>query len=186
MTHAEHLDNRIRGIDTGAAPISPSFKDVPMTPTIQKAASPTPFRLETSPVNRPRNVTPTMTNLNAPSTTSLKSNETYDSPWNNTVQSDDAVNFSESSVVSPTRAHPQQSLTITNVQANDLISFGKWENDEDVHECRRCHKKFGLWNRRHHCRFVQNVTIESITNFKVDVDNSIFYFILLYFILNFY
>ncbi|RIA80626.1 hypothetical protein C1645_594994 [Glomus cerebriforme] len=156
LEHAEHLDNRIKGIDTGAVPASPSFKDIPMTPTLPKSTS--PFRLD-SPVNRSRSVTPTITNLNAPSTTSLKSNETFESPWNNTVQSDDVAGsntpiLGDSSMVSPTRAHAQLGLNITTVQANNITPFGKWENDEDVHECRRCRKKFGLWIRRHHCRFV--------------------------------
>jgi hypothetical protein len=198
LAHAEHLDNKIKGIDTGAVPTSPSFKDVPMTPTISKSSSPTPFRLESSPVtsvSRPNSVTPTITNLNAPSTISLKSDEAMESPWNYAIQSDDAVSafLGESSVVSPTRAHPQLGLNVTNVQANNLTPFGKWENDEDVNECRRCHRKFGLLTRRHHCRFVQNFIAETITNFykkiKVDMDNSIFFFFVSFFIiiiLNFY
>lgn len=164
MSHAEHLDNRIKGIDTGATPTSPSFKDVPITPTLSKSSSPTPFRLESSPVtptSRPNSVAPTITNLNAPSTLSLRSTE--ESPWNHTIQSDDAVStlFGESSVVSPTRAHAQLGLTVTNVQANTLTPFGKWENDEDVQDCRRCHRKFGIWIRRHHCRFVKNFIAET-------------------------
>ncbi|ORX59410.1 FYVE-domain-containing protein [Hesseltinella vesiculosa] len=27
-----------------------------------------------------------------------------------------------------------------------------WESDADVKDCRRCNKRFGLLNRRHHCR----------------------------------
>jgi hypothetical protein len=28
----------------------------------------------------------------------------------------------------------------------------EWEPDHEAHECRRCDKRFGLLNRRHHCR----------------------------------
>ncbi|GBC07517.1 hypothetical protein RclHR1_07500002 [Rhizophagus clarus] len=165
-SHAEHLDNRINGV-----PTSPSFKEIPITPTLSKSSSPIPFRLESSPVtpvNRSSNVTPTITN-NA-STISLISNETTDSPWNNAFQSDDAGSasiFGESSVVSPTRAHPQIGLNVTNVQANNLTTFGKWENDDDVPECRRCHKKFGLWIRRHHCRRCGQVVCDKCSTARV-------------------
>jgi hypothetical protein len=157
MANAEHLANRIN------PPPSPSFKDVPMTPTIPKSSPPQilPFRFEI-PASQSRNETPT---LNASSTTSIKSFDASpdnDNPWNNnTVQSNDIVSNSSSvlgepSVVSPTRAYPQIGLNVTNVQADNISPF-KWENDEDVHDCRKCHKKFGIWIRRHHCRFVQNV-----------------------------
>jgi len=168
MTHAEHLDNRLKGIGIDTE----SFKEIPMTPTLPRASSPTQFRFE-SPI-RSRSVTPTITNLNAPSTTSLKSFETMDSPWNNTVQSNDAVGNSspvlnDSSMVSPTRAHPQTGLNVTNVQANNLSPFGKWENDDEVLECRSCRKKFGLWIRRHHCRRCGRVVCDKCSTARVDL-----------------
>ncbi|CAB4389334.1 unnamed protein product [Rhizophagus irregularis] len=176
LAHAEHLDNRIKRIDTGTAPTSPSFKDVPITPTISKSSSPTPFRIESSPVtpaSRPNSVAPTITNLHAPSTLSLKSNETTESPWNHTFQSDDAGTFfGESSVVSPTRAHAQLGLTVANVQANNITPFGKWENDEDVQECRRCRKKFGLWIRRHHCRRCGQVVCDRCSTARVSLPSD--------------
>jgi hypothetical protein len=165
MTHAEHLDNRLNRIGNDAE----SFKDVPMTPT-HRSSSPNQFKFE-SPINRSRSVTPTITNLNNPSTTSLKSFETMESPWNNTVQSNDASSpvLNDSAMVSPTRSHPQTSLSFTNVQANNISPFGKWENDDEVHECRNCHKKFNLWIRRHHCRFVQ-MFILRLMFYKFEID----------------
>ncbi|CAI2184165.1 13535_t:CDS:2 [Funneliformis geosporum] len=176
MTHAENLDNILRN-EIVAAPqsTSPSFKDVPMTPTIPQPSSPSQFRLD-SPANRSRSVTPnagTISNFNAPSTTSLKSFETIESPWNDTVQSNDVVGnsssiFGDSAMVS-TRAHPQLGLTVKNVQA--ITTFcGKWENDEDVHECRRCQKKFNVIFRRHHCRRCGQVVCDKCSTARVPLN----------------
>ncbi|CAG8565108.1 14124_t:CDS:2 [Funneliformis caledonium] len=168
MTHAEYLDNILRN---ELSSTSPSFKDVPMTPTITQPLQ-SLFRLE-SPDDRPKNVTPnagTISNFNAPSTTSLKSFETIESPWNDTVQSNDVVGnsssiFGDSAMVSPTRAHPQLGLTVKNVQAITVV--GKWENDEDVHECRRCQKKFNMIFRRHHCRRCGQVVCDKCSTARV-------------------
>jgi hypothetical protein len=34
----------------------------------------------------------------------------------------------------------------------ETVRTFKWEPDSEANECRRCNKRFGLLNRRHHCR----------------------------------
>lgn len=159
IQHADYLETTLRGgggAETSAATVSPSLHEIPMTPNnISKPPSPLPIRLE-----RPK--TPNVnliTSFEAPSTTSFETIESP-SPWSNVVQSEDISDSTQPSVyegsVSPIRVHPQTGLSLTNVPAHTLTTPLKWENDQDVNECRRCRRKFGLFVRRHHCRFVSN------------------------------
>ncbi|CAG8567763.1 11687_t:CDS:2, partial [Dentiscutata heterogama] len=117
--------------------------DIPTTPNMSKPLSPTPLSYRSD---------ATLTNNETPSTASF---ETIEHPWNvvDNLQESILDLTSPSTMVSP-RTHPQTGVNITNAQAQTLTSHNKfkWENDEDVSECRLCDKKFRLWARRHHCR----------------------------------
>ncbi|CAJ0911146.1 21410_t:CDS:10 [Entrophospora sp. SA101] len=152
--HSEYLESIRKGnSDVYAKSPTSSFHDVPMTPThIPNSSSNNIFKLEL-PIT--------------PSTASFKSFETIEDPWSMTTTNDDiagnssfsnyygngGVGNGQSMMTSPTRLNSQFSLNITSVPTtNSITSFGVWENDDDVHECRQCRRRFNLWIRRHHCR----------------------------------
>ncbi|RHZ63724.1 hypothetical protein Glove_328g26 [Diversispora epigaea] len=159
------------GVATSAVPVSPSLHEIPMTPNnISIPPSPIPIRPE-----RPK--TPnsnTITSFKAPSTTSF---ETIESPWSNVVQSEDISTSTQPSIyessVSPIRVHPQTGLSLTNVPAHSLTTpAGKWESDQDVNECRRCRKRFGLFVRKHHCRKCGQVVCDRCSTARVPLPSS--------------
>ncbi|CAG8502147.1 2563_t:CDS:2 [Dentiscutata erythropus] len=134
--------------------------DIQTTPNMPKPLSPTPLSYRSD---------ATLTNNETPSTASF---ETIEQPF----YDEDAHNLQESiidltthsTLVSP-RTHPQTSVNMTNAQAQTLTSHNKfkWENDEDVSECRLCDKKFRLWARRHHCRRCGKVVCDQCSTKRV-------------------
>ncbi|KAI8072772.1 FYVE zinc finger-domain-containing protein [Gongronella butleri] len=51
-----------------------------------------------------------------------------------------------------TNPHAATTRVHSHSNSNRDAHNGVWESDADVKECRRCNKRFGLLNRRHHCR----------------------------------
>ncbi|CAO3617505.1 unnamed protein product [Cunninghamella blakesleeana] len=47
-----------------------------------------------------------------------------------------------------------------------------WELDENVKDCRRCDKKFGLLNRRHHCRRCGLIVCDKCSTFRTFLSAS--------------
>ncbi|CAG8706848.1 21822_t:CDS:2, partial [Gigaspora rosea] len=137
-SHVETLEYMVKGND--GAPRSPSLHDVPITPNLSKSPSPIlPFRSDISTNPSKAIDKSTITNLRAPSTASI---EVIENPWKNAFPSEDVGNAQpsiyENQIVSPTRAHPQTGINMTNASGHSISSGYKWENDEDVNECRRC------------------------------------------------
>ncbi|CAJ0823537.1 4569_t:CDS:10 [Entrophospora sp. SA101] len=63
---------------------------------------------------------------------------------------------------------PTRGLNITNVPASStLTTHPKWENDDDVYECRKCQKKFNFWIRKHHCRRCGQVFCDKCSTARV-------------------
>ncbi|CAG8665443.1 14027_t:CDS:2, partial [Dentiscutata heterogama] len=167
MRHAEYLENMVKGNDV--TPRSPSLHDVPMTPNLSKSPSPIlPFRLDLS-SNIPKTTdTEIITNLRAPSTASI---DVIEDPWKNAFPSEDVGNAQpsiyENQIVSPTRAHPQTGINMTNASGHSISSGYKWENDEDVNECRRCKGRFSMFVRKHHCRRCGQVVCAKCSSARV-------------------
>nr|CAG8530239.1 2808_t:CDS:2 [Entrophospora candida] len=69
-------------------------------------------------------------------------------------------------MVTPNRAYPKIGLNTTNVPASTL-KHPKWENDENVQECRQCQKKFNFWIRKHHCRRCGQVFCDKCSSARV-------------------
>ncbi|KAG9284174.1 hypothetical protein G9A89_022948 [Geosiphon pyriformis] len=147
LQHAQFLEKLL----DGQGDVS-SFKDVPITPSNQ---TPTSYF---SPLSRSStDIGNQITNIQAESTTSLESFQTTELYWNpdsNENTRNPSHIFSRSTTLS-NQVEPITGLNTTSVSANDLSNpSGTWEHDENVHKCRLCPRKFGLWVRRHHCRFV--------------------------------
>ncbi|RIB16378.1 hypothetical protein C2G38_1515493 [Gigaspora rosea] len=158
-SHVETLEYMVKGND--GAPRSPSLHDVPITPNLSKSPSPIlPFRSDISTNPSKAIDKSTITNLRAPSTASI---EVIENPWKNAFPSEDVGNAQpsiyENQIVSPTRAHPQTGINMTNASGHSISSGYKWENDEDVNECRRCKGRFSMFVRKHHCRSVLIIMI---------------------------
>ncbi|CAG8559215.1 189_t:CDS:2 [Ambispora gerdemannii] len=155
LTHAEYLENLI----TDNRDASPTSKDLSTNshtfnsfPSLSKSTSGIANRL-----NR------------VDSTTSLSSFQTVDDPsWNTSSPNVDAHNpssFSGSTLLQPTGIVAGISSKL-NASAT---STSTWEHDGDVHDCRRCNRKFGLWIRRHHCRKCGQVVCDRCSTARVEL-----------------
>ncbi|CAG8620517.1 6067_t:CDS:2, partial [Ambispora gerdemannii] len=149
LTHAEYLENLIR--DTPDGQTSPTSKD---------SSSPSLSRSTSSTIN--------LTNIRADSTSSLSSFQTIDDPsWTTSSPNMDTRNpiFSGSALL---QAGAVTGISKLNASATPS-SGATWEHDGDVHDCRRCHRKFGLWIRRHHCRKCGQVVCDRCSTARVEL-----------------
>ncbi|CAG8803830.1 8724_t:CDS:2, partial [Cetraspora pellucida] len=103
----------------------------------------------------------TITNHGTPSTASF---ETIEHPWNG----EDVSNLQEPilDLTAPSTS-VSMSRTQTGIDMTNSQNKYKWENDEDVSECRLCNKKFRLWTRRHHCRRCGQVVCDQCSTGRV-------------------
>ncbi|CAG8655957.1 6021_t:CDS:2, partial [Paraglomus occultum] len=140
-------------------------RDIPTTPSTLLPSSSLFYKLKS-----PDNTLSNFTNIKASSSTSLSSLQTIENGWSTNPQSEDVGNSSSlfegtSGLGSPTR--PQTALSTATASVTGLNSSRKWENDEDVVECRRCFKKFGFITRRHHCRKCGQVVCDRCSTARV-------------------
>ena len=55
----------------------------------------------------------------------------------------------------------------------NLVTNYQWQKDSEVHTCQKCHTKFGVFTRRHHCRECGRIFCDKCTKHRVTLDNPL-------------
>ncbi|CAG8670785.1 4014_t:CDS:2 [Ambispora leptoticha] len=154
LKHAEFLENKLGDARSSDESTSPTSKDLS---NISRSNS---------------GIANQLNNFRSDSTTSLSSFQTVDDPsWTTSSSNLDARSssiFSGSTLLQSTGV--VTGISKLNASATPTSNPGyTWEQDEDVQDCRRCHKKFGLLNRRHHCRKCGQVVCDGCSTARVEL-----------------